>query len=676
MEDNNTQDTEGDLFSSASSDYKAQKFLGCGTFGEVLQCRNLTTNETVALKFIRHERHVEEAKHEEALLKKIQSLNSNKFNIVRWIDSFTYEGLYCLEFEKLDISLLQFVQTSPSECLELKEIRPILQQLATAMQFLASTGIVHADLKLDNIMMVDHLRQPLRVKVIDFGLAFPVSEAMPGSTLQAQWYRSPEILLGAPFNEAIDIWSLGCIAAEMFMGNVLFPGKDEYDMMRHMVYTVGKPPDHLLSAGLYSFKYFNAMYLGQTPIQWRFKSSLEARHFIFTPRTINSLNDLLEHNLIYELSREDAEADQCDRASFVDLLTRLLKVDMSERITPSQILQHPFITMTHLEGFNNSLHVQSCSDLMSVCQSLSLDDGEDVAESQTCVNDRTSNSTASPAQHSVTNEGHPAGLSGEKRPQSPDISGESSQVKKRKRDGADKSADCGNRTPDTSPAKKSRTGCLDPVPAETKSLQQKRKRDDTDLCTSFDNSPAKKSWTGCRDPVPAETKSLQQKRKRDDTDLCTSFDNSPAKRICPDISGESSQVKKRKRDGADKSADCDNRTPDTSPAEKSRTGCLDPVPAETKSLQQKRKRDDTDLCTSFDNSLAKRICVNVDKELTDSVKNSELPDPENSPASTSRVSPLTKRKRDDEEESGSCETSPHKRRRENLSEGGEGANQT
>ena len=43
--------------------------------------------------------------------------------------------------------------------------------------------------------------------------------------------RSPEILLGAPFNEAIDIWSLGCIAAEMFMGNVLFPGKDEYDMV-------------------------------------------------------------------------------------------------------------------------------------------------------------------------------------------------------------------------------------------------------------------------------------------------------------------------------------------------------------------------------------------------------------------------------------------------------------
>lgn len=164
MDDNNFQDTEENLFSSASSDYRAQKLLGCGTFGEVLQCRNLTSNETVALKFIRHNRHIEEAQHEvqrklclsifhlhialktncihpkrisnisyipqEALLKKIQALNSDKFNIVRWIDSFIYEGLYCLEFEKLDINLHQFVWRSPSQSLALKEIRPILQQVS------------------------------------------------------------------------------------------------------------------------------------------------------------------------------------------------------------------------------------------------------------------------------------------------------------------------------------------------------------------------------------------------------------------------------------------------------------------------------------------------------------------------------------------------------------------
>ncbi|KAM7367873.1 hypothetical protein PAMP_014142 [Pampus punctatissimus] len=352
MEDNNSQDTEGELFSSSSSDYRVQKLLGCGTFGEVLQCINLTSNETVAVKFIRHNRFIKEAKHEEAIFKKLEALNSNRFNIVRWIGSFTYEGLYCLEFEKLDINLHEFVQRSHFQSLALKEIRPILQQLATALQFLASIGIAHSDLKPDNIMMVDHLNQPLKIKIIDFGLAFPVSKARQGATVQAKWYRSPEILLGAPFNEAIDIWSLGCIAAEMFMGKVLFPGKDEYDVMRHMVYTVGKPADYLIRAGLYSLQYFNEKYLGR--IQWRFKSSLEARHYVYNPRTIKSLNDLLEHKAIYKLSGEDAKADQCDRESFVDLLTRMLKMDMS-RITPSQILKHPFITMGHLEGFNNSL---------------------------------------------------------------------------------------------------------------------------------------------------------------------------------------------------------------------------------------------------------------------------------------------------------------------------------
>lgn len=78
---------------------------------------------------------------------------------------------------------------------------------------------------------------------------------------------------------------------------------------------------------------------------------------------------------------------------------------------------------------------------MSICKSLSLDDGEDVAQLKMCVNEGTSNSTASLARDSVPNEGHPAGLSSEKQPQSPDISGQNIQGKKRKRDGADESAD-------------------------------------------------------------------------------------------------------------------------------------------------------------------------------------------------------------------------------------------
>ena len=162
MEDYNFQDSKP--FSSDNSVYQAQLFLGSGAFGEVLQCQNLTSNETVAVKFIKDSRYIEAAKKEVqhklclsmfhfyialktnsihtkhisyisyipqvALLKEMKELNSNRFNIVRLIDSFSCDGLYCLEFEKLDTDLHDFVHNSPSKCLELKEIRPIMQQVS------------------------------------------------------------------------------------------------------------------------------------------------------------------------------------------------------------------------------------------------------------------------------------------------------------------------------------------------------------------------------------------------------------------------------------------------------------------------------------------------------------------------------------------------------------------
>ncbi|XP_035529983.1 homeodomain-interacting protein kinase 3-like [Morone saxatilis] len=436
------------LISSASSDYEVQELLGSGTFGEVTQCWKLATNEIVAVKIMKSLAFIQEAKEEEEILKMMKELNSEKFNIVRWNDSFTFQGRFCLEFEKLDISLFDFLKRSQSQSLQLAEIRPIIQQLATALNFLKSAGIVHADLKPDNIMMVDHLRQPLTVKVIDFGLACNNPEAWTGSTLQTLWYRALEILLGRPFNNAIDVWSLGCIAAEMLMGIVLFPGCDEYDM-----------------------------------------SPCEAGKFFCHKRTVSSLYGIL-YRMPHQLSRKDASADG---ACFVDLLSQMLKMDASERITPSQILQHPFVTMCHL--VDNSSYAKKSKELMSNCESGTFDDGEDGVCSTSKTIGVTSISTANLAHHRGPEEGHPAGLSGREQPflQSSII-----REKKRKRDAIDES-ECDNRSPDTILAKKRKSECLDAARTEAgleksplKSPLHKRQRDDADCTTSDGSSPAKK----------------------------------------------------------------------------------------------------------------------------------------------------------------------------------------
>ncbi|XP_035998492.1 homeodomain-interacting protein kinase 1-like [Fundulus heteroclitus] len=162
----------------------------------------------------------------------MKGLGSDKFNIIIFNDSFSHVGYYCLEFEKLDINMLEFLQRRPDHALELKEIRPVVHQLATALDFLQDVGIVHADLKPENIMIVDRGQQPMRVKIIDFGLALKNPEEHTGTVLQTLWYRCPEVLLGTAFNGAIDVWSLGCITVEIFTGSALFPGEDEEDMIR------------------------------------------------------------------------------------------------------------------------------------------------------------------------------------------------------------------------------------------------------------------------------------------------------------------------------------------------------------------------------------------------------------------------------------------------------------
>lgn len=117
-------------------------------------------------------------------------------------------------------------------------------------------GLIHADLKPENIMLVDPVRQPYRVKVIDFGSASHVSKAVCNTYLQSRYYRAPEIILGLPYCEAIDMWSLGCVVAELFLGWPLYPGSSEYDQIRYISQTQGLPTEHMLNNASKTTKFF------------------------------------------------------------------------------------------------------------------------------------------------------------------------------------------------------------------------------------------------------------------------------------------------------------------------------------------------------------------------------------------------------------------------------------
>ncbi|XP_072291532.1 homeodomain-interacting protein kinase 2 isoform X2 [Eucyclogobius newberryi] len=363
-----------EVLCSMTNTYEVLEFLGRGTFGQVVKCWKRGTNEIVAIKILKnHPSYARQGQIEVSILARLSTESADDYNFVRAYECFQHKNHTCLVFEMLEQNLYDFLKQNKFSPLPLKYIRPVLQQVATALMKLKSLGLIHADLKPENIMLVDPSRQPYRVKVIDFGSASHVSKAVCSTYLQSRYYRAPEIILGLPFCEAIDMWSLGCVIAELFLGWPLYPGASEYDQIRYISQTQGLPAEYLLSAGTKTTRFFNRDSESTYPL-WRLKTpedhegetgikSKEARKYIF-----NCLDDMAQVNMTSDLEGSDMLAEKADRREFIDLLTKMLTIDADKRITPIETLNHPFVTMSHLLDFPHSTHVKSCFQNMEICK--------------------------------------------------------------------------------------------------------------------------------------------------------------------------------------------------------------------------------------------------------------------------------------------------------------------
>ncbi|XP_029429862.1 homeodomain-interacting protein kinase 1 isoform X5 [Rhinatrema bivittatum] len=363
-----------EILCSMTNSYEVLEFLGRGTFGQVAKCWKRSTKEIVAIKILKnHPSYARQGQIEVSILSRLSSENADEFNFVRSYECFQHKNHTCLVFEMLEQNLYDFLKQNKFSPLPLKYIRPILQQVATALMKLKSLGLIHADLKPENIMLVDPVRQPYRVKVIDFGSASHVSKAVCSTYLQSRYYRAPEIILGLPFCEAIDMWSLGCVIAELFLGWPLYPGASEYDQIRYISQTQGLPAEYLLSAGTKTSRFFNRDPDLGYPL-WRLKTpeehemetgikSKEARKYIF-----NCLDDMAQVNMSTDLEGTDMLAEKADRREYIDLLKKMLTIDADKRITPLKTLNHAFVTMSHLLDFPHSNHVKTCFQNMEICK--------------------------------------------------------------------------------------------------------------------------------------------------------------------------------------------------------------------------------------------------------------------------------------------------------------------
>ena len=416
----------GDLISSDinGEEYIIQDLLGLGTFGQVFRCKKRSNNEEIALKVIKNKTaYTLQGRLEVRILKELNDSSEvvdscgssgGEDHIVQLIHSFEFKKHMCLEFELLNISLLDILTKIQFRGLPTALVRRIITQILKALCVLQEKSIIHCDLKPENILlytstsskqwplasMGEHgsstfeeqeiisILESSNLKIIDLG-----SACYEGKTsytyVQSRFYRSPEVLLGYPYNGAIDLWSLGCVAAEMYLGLPIFPGMSGHNQITRIVETLGPPPDYMIEQGKNGLRYFRARSMclsksssgasmidreiwesfGISPktsivnidtcsSKYELKSPEEfAKQFgSETPMgrkylRYTELDDIIfKHPLpsigTTRMNEEKKFIEYKNRQFFRDLLRGLLTVDSWTRWTAKQALEHPFVNTT------------------------------------------------------------------------------------------------------------------------------------------------------------------------------------------------------------------------------------------------------------------------------------------------------------------------------------------
>uniref|UniRef100_A0A8C6WY81 Protein kinase domain-containing protein n=1 Tax=Neogobius melanostomus TaxID=47308 RepID=A0A8C6WY81_9GOBI len=296
--------------------YDLLELKGEGRYGKVLKCRNNETGEIVAVKAIKIcEKTDYVIAREVFMLDKVSALDPDVDNVIRFNKYFkSADGHHCMEFELLDLSVEDLMKKRRAP-FSLNEIRPMAKDLLISLKGLRNVGVIHTDLKPDNVMFVDQQNKPFKVKLIDFGVATLTERAKVGKIMQPLGYRAPEVTLGLRLTEAVDMWSLGCCLLEWYLSVLPFPAESPYDHMQMITHFMGVPDGELLKQAMYGNDYFV-----EEGSEWRLKEVSEYKDVILNCHQGNS------------------ELDIEDKRVFVDLLQKMFHVDPDKRITPAEAL--------------------------------------------------------------------------------------------------------------------------------------------------------------------------------------------------------------------------------------------------------------------------------------------------------------------------------------------------
>ncbi|KAH7583084.1 Serine/Threonine protein kinases active-site signature [Nakaseomyces glabratus] len=325
-------------------EYKLVDLVGEGSYGIVCSATHLPTGNKVAIKRIRFPdsppsddgqgvpRLEEDDEHDNiakvALIRTIREIKilshfNNHENIItifekiKPMQSINFKEIYLVQ-ELMETDLSRILASSNT--LTVDHIQYFLYQILRALKAIHSAKVIHRDLKPSNIL----LNSNCDLKICDFGLARTYDPDDDASTMNGnnvgflteyvatRWYRAPEIMLNfQDYSTAIDIWSCGCVLAEMLFRKPIFPGKDYHHQLLLILDTLGTPSREDIEAINYG----------------------RAKEYILS--------------LPHFPKKDWSQLLGTDNEMLLDILDKLMIFNPKRRITAEQALEHPFLATYH-----------------------------------------------------------------------------------------------------------------------------------------------------------------------------------------------------------------------------------------------------------------------------------------------------------------------------------------
>lgn len=282
--------------------YQMLSAVGSGAHGQVCSALDTLTNKKVAIKKLA--RPFQTAVHAKRTYRELKLLKHMRHeNVIGLLDVFypahDNNQIY-LVTHLMGADLNNIIRTQK---LTDEHVQFLVYQILRGLKYIHSAGIIHRDLKPSNIAV----NEDCELKILDFGLARPTENEMTGY-VATRWYRAPEIMLKwMHYNQTVDIWSVGCIMAELLTGRTLFPGSDHIRQLNLIMELLGTPSDEFMQ-----------------------KITSESARLYIRSLPPFPKKDLREY---FAGANELA----------VDLLSLMLELDSDKRITAEQALAHPYL---------------------------------------------------------------------------------------------------------------------------------------------------------------------------------------------------------------------------------------------------------------------------------------------------------------------------------------------